>query len=44
MYIQKAKLNGKSFNSYWFYHKDFANGTLELWLGAQPNKAWGAGR
>ncbi|NWK57504.1 glycoside hydrolase family 92 protein [Verrucomicrobiaceae bacterium N1E253] len=41
-YIQKAKLNGKPLDTCWFYHKDFAKGgTLELWLGAEPNKAWG---
>lgn len=45
MYIQKARLNGKPLGSTWFYHKDFAQGgTLELWLGVQPNKAWGTGK
>lgn len=42
MYIQKAALNGKPLNSCWFYHRDFAKGgLLELWLGPEPNKAWG---
>ena len=42
MYIQKADLNGKALDACWFYHKDFARGgTLELWLGPQPNKNWG---
>ena len=41
-YIQKAELNGKPLNRCWFYHKNFAKGgTLELWLGAEPNKEWG---
>ncbi|GAA4890249.1 GH92 family glycosyl hydrolase [Ferrimonas pelagia] len=41
-YIQKAKLNGKPLNSYWFSHEAFAaGGVLELWLGAEPNKDWG---
>jgi len=45
MYIQKAKLNSKSLNRYWFYHKDFARGViLELWLGSRPNKVWGKGK
>lgn len=42
VYIQKAKLNGKSLESFWFPHKDFARGgLLELWLGPKPHKAWG---
>ena len=41
-YIQKAELNGKPLNNFWFSHKTFAEGgTLELWLGPEPNKAWG---
>ncbi|MDR1155770.1 MAG: glycoside hydrolase family 92 protein, partial [Bacteroidales bacterium] len=41
-YIQKAALNGKPHNSFRFPHKDFASGgTLELWLGAEPDKTWG---
>jgi len=41
-YIQKAKLNGKELNNFWFYHDDFAKGgELELWLGNTPNKEWG---
>ena len=43
-YIQKAELNGKILNQYWFSHEDFANGgKLELWLGPEPNKNWGNG-
>lgn len=44
MYIQKVQLNGKDLNDFWFTHQAFANGgTLEIWLGAQPNKTWGTG-
>ena len=32
-YIRKSSLNGKTLDTFWFYHKDFAKGgTLELWL------------
>ena len=41
-YIQKAVLNGKPLNNFWFPHEIFAKGgTLELWLGPTPNKNWG---
>jgi len=41
-YIQKAMLNGKELNNFWFTHEDFAKGgTLEIWLGKLPNKNWG---
>lgn len=41
-YIQSAKLNGKPLDNFWFTHQQFAaGGTLELWLGNTPNKAWG---
>jgi putative alpha-1,2-mannosidase len=41
-YIQKAQLNGKPLNNFWFYHKDFAKGgLLEIWLGPKPNTSWG---
>ena len=44
MYIQKVQLNGKPLENFWFSHADFAKGgTLEIWLGAQPNKDWGVG-
>ena len=43
-YIQKAKLNGRPLNRFWFDHPDFSKGgTLELWLGSEPNKSWGVG-
>ncbi len=42
-YIQKVKLNGKELNNFWFSHQEFARGgSLEIWLGNQPNKDWGA--
>ncbi|MDR1224044.1 MAG: GH92 family glycosyl hydrolase [Tannerella sp.] len=41
-YIQKAALNGKPHNSFQLPHRDFASGgTLEIWLGPEPNKTWG---
>lgn len=41
-YIQRAKLNGKELNQFWFYHSDFIKGgLLELWMGPDPNKEWG---
>ncbi|WP_368671199.1 glycoside hydrolase domain-containing protein, partial [Klebsiella pneumoniae] len=42
-YIQSAKLNGKEWNKPWITHQDVMNGgTLELVMGSQPNKSWGA--
>lgn len=42
-YIQSAKLNGKTWNKPWFYHKDIENGgTLELVMGNKANKSWGS--
>jgi len=41
-YIQSAKINGKVLNTPWFTHDDLINGgTLELVMGAYPNKEWG---
>jgi putative alpha-1,2-mannosidase len=41
-YIQKAQLNGKRLDKFWFSHEEYASGgTLELWLGPEPNKHWG---
>jgi putative alpha-1,2-mannosidase len=41
-YIQRAKLNGQALDNCWFHHRDFAKGgLLELWLGPNPNTAWG---
>ena len=43
-YIQKACLNGRSLNQFWFSHSDFIKGgLLELWLGNKPNPNWGIG-
>ncbi|WP_374048093.1 GH92 family glycosyl hydrolase [uncultured Parabacteroides sp.] len=41
-YIQKATLNGKTWNDCWFHHEDFTKGgVLELDLSDKPNKKWG---
>jgi predicted alpha-1,2-mannosidase len=41
-YIQKAELDGEPLDDAWFRHDKLADGgTLELWLGPQPNKQWG---
>ena len=41
-YIQKANLNGKPLETFWFPHETFARGgSLELWLGSEPQKSWG---
>jgi predicted alpha-1,2-mannosidase len=41
-YIQKATLNGKSLNCFWFTHDEYAHGgELQLWLGPEPNQSWG---
>jgi predicted alpha-1,2-mannosidase len=43
-YIQKATLNGKELQNFWFTHEVFSNGgSLEIWLGPSPNKQWGTG-
>jgi len=42
IYIQGAKLNGKIYNKCYIDFKDIAaGGTLELSMGAMPNKNWG---
>ena len=42
MYIQKATLNGKPHDRYWFTHAEYAKGgELEIFLGPEPNKGWG---
>lgn len=42
VYIQKAKLNERDLNCFWFTHDEYAKGgTLELWLGPEPNTSWG---
>lgn len=41
-YIQRARLNGEDYHFYQIPHAVFIQGgTLELWLGDQPNKKWG---
>lgn len=41
-FIQKAKINGNELTDFWFEHETFRRGgTLELWMGDQPNKTWG---
>lgn len=41
-YIQRARLNGKEYNSYQLPHMVLAQGgILELWLGDTPNIQWG---
>jgi putative alpha-1,2-mannosidase len=42
MYIQRAELDGRELDNAWFYHDQLADGgTLELWMGPEPNKDWG---
>ena len=43
-YIQSARLNGKEHDATWFTHEELMDGgTLELFMGNRPNKAWGVG-
>ncbi|WP_407560860.1 glycoside hydrolase domain-containing protein [Streptomyces sp. 184] len=42
MYIQRATLDGRRQDNAWFHHDRLtAGGTLELWMGPEPNKDWG---
>jgi lysophospholipase L1-like esterase len=42
-YIQKATLNGKTWNKPWFYHEELVNGgKLVLEMGPEPNEKWGS--
>jgi len=42
-YIQSATLNGKPLDRPWLWHREVVEGgTLELVMGARPNKAWGS--
>ena len=42
IYIQSARLNGKTYNKCYIDFKDIAEGgQLELTMGKEPNKAWG---
>ena len=41
-YIQRARLDGRVLDNAWFRHEQLADGgSLDLWLGEQPNKSWG---
>ena len=41
-YVQKAMLNGKPLNAFFFPTSELLKGgSLELWMGAQPNISWG---
>ena len=41
-YVQRAVLNGKPLDTFTFPAKEvLKGGTLELWMGAEPNKNWG---
>ncbi|WP_375417715.1 GH92 family glycosyl hydrolase [uncultured Hymenobacter sp.] len=43
LYIQSAKLNGKDYPNTYLLHRDIvAGGTLQLTMGPQPNRAFGA--
>lgn len=43
IYIQSAKLNGKTLNRAWFKHSDIiSGGELYLEMDNKPNKEWGA--
>ena len=43
IYIQSAKLNGRTLNRAWFRHSDIVSGgELILEMGATPNKEWGS--
>jgi predicted alpha-1,2-mannosidase len=43
-YIQSATLNGKPLNRCWLNYSEItAGGSMNLVLGAQPNKSWGLG-
>ncbi|MGN6639778.1 MAG: glycoside hydrolase domain-containing protein, partial [Mucilaginibacter sp.] len=42
IYIQSARLNGKTYNKCYLDYKEIAaGGQLELVMGPQPNKSWG---
>lgn len=42
IYIQSAKMNGKSINRTWISHGEIMDGgVLEFKMGSQPNKSWG---
>ncbi|WP_207534084.1 GH92 family glycosyl hydrolase [Desertivirga arenae] len=45
IYIQAAKLNGKTYNNAFLTQGDIGKGgKLELFMGAKPNKSWGTAK
>jgi predicted alpha-1,2-mannosidase len=43
-YVQRATLNGKELNTFWFPARELLEGgTLVLEMGPEPNKQWGLG-
>ncbi len=41
-YVQRAVLNGRPLDAFFFPAKEaLKGGTLELWMGSEPNKQWG---
>ena len=43
-YVQKATLNGQPWDKAYIEHRDIVQGaTLELFMGAEPNKQWATG-
>jgi putative alpha-1,2-mannosidase len=45
VYIQSATLNGQPLSRAWLLHSEIVSGgTLELQMGATPNKDWGVGQ
>ena len=41
-YVQSVKLNGQPYNKLYITHQDLLQGgTLELWMGKEPNRQWG---
>lgn len=44
LYVQKAQLNGKALNNFWFSASELLKGgSLVLEMGPEPNKTWGTG-
>ncbi len=44
IYVQKAQLNGKELNEFWFSASELLKGgSLVLDMGPEPNKKWGTG-
>ncbi len=44
IYVQRARLNGKELNTFWFSASELLKGgSLVLDMGPEPNKNWGMG-